>query len=465
MIGIYIANSGFDMIRDAVPLGPRRHLDTNSTATLGRFSRRYGELVAARHQAAELLALGRELYRWIDGDSGQLTMLMQTAVPPLRFEISVAQRYPMPQEWALLHAPWELLADDKGYLAGDVPLGFAPFRRIGAAESPAKLDQYRLGLVFMAASPREVHELDYEGEETAILEAVGSTKVDLLVEESGNPEELGERLREYDAMQVLHLSCHGHNAWPTRDKPNSVKPVLLLEDTEGNALPTDADVLMGELRGKPPRLAFLSACLTAAPMPEAADAEPDSTDAPSGVRGGVAQSLATTLITGGIPAVIGWDGSVADRAAISFAAVLYDRLASRDDLADAVAEARRGLLNEADEHRRHNWHLARLWLGPKGGGPVVGGARRRAMVSATQSNKEFLIKSGQKVPVASDRMFVGRRRELQTALQMLRNGSHAGVLLHGMGRLGNQALQKGSSTGGPTFGLRWCSNITARWTS
>src|SRR5258706_5185560 len=75
-----------------------------------------------------------------------------------------------------------------------------------------------LALVFMAASPRGARELDYEGEETAIMAAVGSTKLDLLVEESGNPRGLGERLTEYAAMQALHLSCHGHNAW--RREPN-----------------------------------------------------------------------------------------------------------------------------------------------------------------------------------------------------------------------------------------------------
>jgi hypothetical protein len=42
--------------------------------------------------------------------------------------------------------------------------------------------------------------------------AAGSTKLDLLVEESDNPDELEERLSEYEAMEALLLSCHGHNA-------------------------------------------------------------------------------------------------------------------------------------------------------------------------------------------------------------------------------------------------------------
>lgn len=441
MNGISVIDDGFEVVCKALPLGFRRHLDSQAVTTLEEFSQRYTKLSQLRRNAAELLVLGRDLYRWIEGDSGQLTGLLQRTTRPLRFEVAVARRFPSRAEWTLLHSPWELLADDKGYIAGDVPLGFSPIRRIGRVEAPPKLDQHRLGLVFMAASPRGIQELDYEAEETAILEAVGATKLDLLVEESGNPEELGDRLSEYVNMQALHFSCHGHNAWHPPDQPASdPKPVLWLEDKEGNALPTDADVLIRELRANRPHLVFLSACLTAAVGLEPPNFKPDFSEARFGVRGGVAESLATTLIAGDIPAVIGWDGSVADRAAISFAAVLYDRLASKEDLADAVAEARRGLLNEADEDRRLDWHLARLWLGPQGGGPIVGGTRRRAMMPVTQGEKEFLVKNQRKVPVASHEMFVGRRRELQTALRVLREGDSAGVLLHGMGRLGKSSL-------------------------
>jgi AAA ATPase domain len=79
-------------------------------------------------------------------------------------------------------------------------------------------------------------------------------------------------------------------------------------------------------------------------------------------------------------------------------------------------------------------------LGPQGGGSLVGGSKRRDMMPATHGEKEFLVKERRKVPVASHEMFVGRRRELQTALRALRGRDHAGVLLHGMGRLGKSSL-------------------------
>ena len=445
MIGILATDDGFELLCGAAPIGDRRHLDTAAVAVLEGFGRRYYELLPSPYAAVGLLALGRELYGWLNGDGGHLNTLLQRAVPPLRFEIVAANRFPSAAEWALLRAPWELLADQQGFLARDPGLGFSPVRRLGRPEKGTPPGSKRLGVVFMAASPQGAAELDYEAEESAIMSAVGATKLDLLVEEGGNPEELGDRLTEYDAMQVLHLSCHGHNAWRPSGKPtDKPTPVLLLEDLEGGELPTGAGALIGALRAYRPPLVFLSACLTAAAGGTKVGGLAGDKEAPTTVRSGVAHSLSEALVDAGLPAVLGWDGSVADIAATAFAAKLYDLLGSRQDVADAVAAARRDLLGAegnttAAEAQRRDWHLSRLWLGPRGGGPIVGGALRRPMMPATHGQKEFLDKKSQ-VPVASHEMFVGRRRELQKALRVLREGEYAGVLLHGMGRLGKSSL-------------------------
>ena len=109
------------------------------------------------------------------------------------------------------------------------------------------------------------------------------------------------------------------------------------------------------------------------------------------------------------------------------------------DLAVAVGDARRVLLDSEDPVVRADWHLARLWLGPAGGGPLVAGTRKRSLVPATHGTKTFLDRK-QQVPVAAAEMFVGRRPELQQALRALRSGERAGVLLHGQGRLGKSSL-------------------------
>lgn len=309
-----------------------------------------------------------------------------------------------------LQVPWELLADHQGHLAFDAIRPYCPVRRLGKPAQPPKPDDLCLGLTFMAAAPRGAEELDYGAEENAILDATGTLGLDLVVEESGNPDRLAERIAEAGTMQALHLSCHG------RSEP---EPVLLLEDEEGHRLETEAPKLVEALRANLPRLLFLSACQTAS-------------------AGTVADPLALTLTRAGVPSVLGWDGSVYDHEATAFARELYRNLGLRQPVEQAVATARRALLQTPQPSR--DWHLARLWLGPTGGGVLVGGKRRRRVLAADHGHKVFLDKRRGRSPVASREAFVGRRRELQTGLRVLREGEHAGLLIHGMGRLGKSSL-------------------------
>ena len=144
MLGIFAFDGGFELICGGSAVGARRHLDAAAVSALEGFSRRYYELLQSSYAAAGLLALGRELYGWLDGDGGQLNALLQCAERPLRFEVCAANRYPSAAEWALLRAPWELLADQQGFLAGDVGLGFSSVRRLGRPVAPPALDKHRL---------------------------------------------------------------------------------------------------------------------------------------------------------------------------------------------------------------------------------------------------------------------------------------------------------------------------------
>jgi hypothetical protein len=271
---------------------------------------------------------------------------------------------------------------------------------------------------------------------------VGESRIDLVVEDTGDPDQLAHRLAELGGMPVVHLSCHGLNNW--RDRPGAPGvPVLLMEDDIGEGRPVTAAEL-ASLLTVGPRLLFVSACLTATEADASGHLPPgrDRTGKPgTGTGGGglVAQSMATALVAAGIPAVIGWEGSVGDRSATAFAERLYRGLADRANLATAVGDARRVLLGSQDELVRADWHLARLWLGPAGGGPLVAGGGKRSLVTATHGTKTFLDRK-QQVPVAAAKMFVGRRPELQQALRALRSGQRAGVLLHGQGRLGKSSL-------------------------
>ncbi len=226
----------------------RRPLVTEALIDLGR---RYG-LARGRSDPIALLQIGRALYAWLDGAEGWLAELWPRLTPPFLLEIQ-APLQPTGPDWAMLHAPWEVLADQTGFLAEDAQLRYAPARRLGKPAAQPDLDDYRLGVAFMAAAPRGAQSLDFEAEEAAIMDAAGRD-LDLLVEESGDPEELGRRLVKLKpTLPVLHLSCHGHNAWSGKDGKQAV---LMLEDADsGDERPTTASELVEcEWRSNSPHL-------------------------------------------------------------------------------------------------------------------------------------------------------------------------------------------------------------------
>ena len=440
MTGLVVDDAGFEVLAGDERMGPRRPAEAADVEFLAGLAGRYVRAVESGRDDGVFAGLGRELYGWLDGDQGQLSRLLEMAVRPVVFEVA-GPRSPSEAAWAVLRAPFELLAQPGGgFLAEDELTRFCVIRRLGQPGTRPGLDGFRLGLAFMASSPRGQHELDFEAEEAAILTAVGEGNLDLLVEDTGDPEQLASRLAAADGMPAVHLSCHGLNNWPVRPGGPGV-PVLMMEDETGAGRPTTAGDLVSLLAGVP-RLLFVSACLTATSAGAPGHLPPGGGQkgGPGAGGGGlVAHSLATALVTAGFPAVIGWDGSVDDRAATAFAERLYRGLAGRADLAVAVGDARRVLLKSADPLVRGDWHLARLWSGPTGGGPLVAGNRKRSLVPANRGTKTFLDRK-QQVPVAAAEMFVGRRPELQQALRALRSGERAGVLLHGQGRLGKSTL-------------------------
>ena len=131
MNGLFVVDGGFELLCRGTTVGRRRHLNAAAMTKLEGFATRYAQLVNSAFGAAGLLVLGRELYDWLNGDGGQFDELMQRAPRPLRFEVCSSQLIPTAAEWSLLRAPWELLADQQGFLAGDVGLGFSPVRRLG----------------------------------------------------------------------------------------------------------------------------------------------------------------------------------------------------------------------------------------------------------------------------------------------------------------------------------------------
>ena len=285
----------------------------------------------------------------------------------------------------------------------------------GVDDEPAAAEHRDLAMMFMAASPEGQRLLEFEAEEAAILEATERLAVALVVEESGCAALLKERLAGDGPFEVVHVSCHGAIL--------DGVPSLALETLHGEIDLVAAGDFCGLLGERKPPLVFVSACQTA----ESAS--------------GFGEPFVRALVRSGVPNVMGWDGSVYDTDATRFARVFYGELAGYASVPFAASTARRDLLLAHLEDPRvgRHWHLARVYAGPDGGGACCERRKPKRRLRKASGYKEFLDKANSRVPVASAREFVGRRRQVQKVLRALADGE-AGVLICGMGNLGKSSL-------------------------
>jgi hypothetical protein len=130
---------------------------------------------------AKLQEVGQTLFRWLDGGEGWLSAQIQATAneaPVLVLAISTPH--------GLAHLPWEVLHDGTTFLAHALNPPVLPVRWRNAGTSVHPVANRPLQALFMASSPENVQPaLDYEAEESEILEATRRWPMDLVVEESG----------------------------------------------------------------------------------------------------------------------------------------------------------------------------------------------------------------------------------------------------------------------------------------
>ena len=402
---------GDEVFCHAADVGKEARFQAADLARMSAWADRY-DAASRLDQESELLEIGREMFAWLN-EAGWASAWSQGHGERI-LEIHVEGRG-NEREAIVLDAPWELLSTDRGPLAGDDLQLFVVARQIGPSGEPWPPVNGDLQLMFLAAAVKGQSELAFEDEEAAILEATGGRRTHLVVEETGALDPLTERLTSDEApFEALHLSCHGTIA-PEKG------PMLLLETIEGDAHLVGPGALVEALGPSPPPLVVLSACRTA--------------ERGTGLAAPFARQLATMTAN-----VVGWDGSVYDRDAIDFAAEFYSQLEARSSVPRAAAHARRALLRlraQSPERGLH-WHLARVYLGRGGGGPLCAAKLPERRRAADTTPRAFLDKARGRVPVASRSAFVGRRRALQSILRAYRDGA-SGVLIHGMGAVGKSS--------------------------
>ena len=349
---------------------------------------------------------GQVLYNWLDGTD----RLLKSALNRYRQDGIVLA---IAASQGLAHLPWEVLHDGERFLVerlpAIVPVRWLPDRPLLTVDNqPANR---ALNVVFMATAPRGIEpELDYEAEEGSILAATERRPLCLTVEESGCLEELGYLIEglEREDFDVIHLTGHA----TIQDNT----PCFITETPYGDAHYSTAEEIARELQFQTPKLIFLSGCRTGY------------------FKRSTIPSMAEALLKSGATAVLGWGERVLDTDATAAAATLYQGLAAGKAVTEALAETYQELLRE----KARDWHLLRLYVADTLPGALV--MRGQRLVPRRSTASQFLDPAGT-VRVATRETFVGRRRQLQNCLRVLKTEfDKVGILIHGMGGLGKSAI-------------------------
>jgi len=365
-------------------------------------------------QPKEYAQIGQALYNWLDGSDRYLAQaLNQHRREKIVLAISASGR--------LAQLPWEILHDGTRFLVEATPT-IIPIRWVHKSSSEPLIQEDKpanraLNVLFMATSPLGVEPvLDYEAEEGQILAATQRTPIYLQVEESGCLSELGYLVRAYreyekNYFDIFHLT--GHATY-------NQKPYFLTEDEYGNQLYSDTSAIINALKSSIPPLIFLSGCRTGyASNP-------------------VVASMAEELLNLGATAVLGWGETVRDTDATAAASPLYWELSQGGTVLEALASTYHTLIQQ----QARDWHKLRLYVANVLPGALVTPLRTRGRKQLPKPTMSLEFRDDEKrLRVISRENFVGRRRQLQNCLRILKTDQEkVGVLLHGMGGLGKSSI-------------------------
>jgi Tfp pilus assembly protein PilF len=253
-----------------------------------------------------------------------LDLLAHDPTLGLRLELRIDPRDP--HVASLQDLPWELLRQPRTpeYLALSRRQPFVRYltvpRIVRAAARPRPLR-----ILAVAASPRGLPALDLARERRNLGEAVAKAgaSIEIVDVEPPTLAKLREVLREQEC-HVLHFMGHGGSLDGREEK------VLFFEKEGRHQHPVSGTDLLNKLADFPSlRLAVLNACDSAA-VP---DVDPFS-------------GVASSLVLGGLPAVVAMRLPVSDPAAIAFSKALYRQIAAGEPVDAAVAEGRQAIHSE-----------------------------------------------------------------------------------------------------------------------
>ena len=218
--------------------------------------------------------------------------------------------------------PWEFICDRDRFLALDPRNPIVRYIKPDTWVAPLKAE-HPLRLLVVIASPKDEVPLDTDAEKERILGALkplvekGQLQISI-IEGPDSWERIIDTLLP-DETHILHFI--GHGAFDNRNQQG----VLVMEDSDGNALRINSERLSVLMQGKSRlRLIVLNSCLGSV----GESVQPFS-------------SVAAGMVRSGIPAVIAMQFEITDEAAREIAETFYAALALNRPVDAALTEARR----------------------------------------------------------------------------------------------------------------------------
>jgi CHAT domain-containing protein len=224
----------------------------------------------------------------------------------------------------LMQIPWEFLYERPDFLSQSIYTPVVRSLDLSRVREPRRV-KLPLRILGMVSGPDGVVELDVDEERQKLEESLatlidaGAVQVNWLPR--ATLAELDRAISEPDEEHVIHYI--GHGAYDERTEDG----ILILEDAQGRPHEVTGEELSSMLRDERSlRLVVLNACEGA----RASRVDPFS-------------GVASALVEGGIPAVIGMQFEITDGAAITFASRLYTSLAQGYPVDAALAQSRRSI--------------------------------------------------------------------------------------------------------------------------
>lgn len=304
------------------------------------------QLIPLTTSEVPALGDGQELFRALF--RGEVASLFHASLGSLRgrqqgLRINLAINPRRPELAPLQMLPWELLCrpetEDVLCLSRRTPV----LRSLEAHRErrPAIARPKRLRILVVAASPTDRPALDVARERAHLEQAWRDQKnIEIVFLQRGGMEEIRQVFLS-KPFHILHFMGHGEL------DEESGQGVLLFEREDGTGQPLEARRLARLLHDfETLRLVVLNACHTA----DAAGAHGLNPFA----------GVATSLVLGGVPAVVAMSGPVSDLAAVAFSRTFYQRLAAGDPIEAAVTEGR--LAIQRAEPEEGAWATPTLFL-------------------------------------------------------------------------------------------------------